>query len=75
MVDHPETADIETSSEDYSRRFSGPVGSWFLRVQESATLKMLATRPGASVLDALMWQLLPAGLTGSLGPIIGEGLR
>jgi ubiquinone/menaquinone biosynthesis C-methylase UbiE len=47
----PETADIETSSEDYARRFSGKVGSWFLKVQEEATLRMLASYPGASILD------------------------
>jgi len=46
-----ETADIETSSEDYARRFSGAVGAWFLKVQEEATLQMLKPYPGASVLD------------------------
>lgn len=48
---YPETADIETSSEDYAPRFSGKVGSWFLKVQEEATLRMLASYPGASILD------------------------
>ncbi len=47
----PETADIETSSDDYARRFAGKVGDWFLKVQEEATLQMLASYPGASVLD------------------------
>lgn len=47
----PETADIETSSDDYARRFAGGVGEWFLRVQEQATLRMLATYPNATVLD------------------------
>lgn len=47
----PETADIETSSDDYARRFAGPVGAWFLDVQNRATLDMLAPYPGASVLD------------------------
>ena len=47
----PETADIETSSENYAQRFSGAVGAWFLQVQEAATLDMLAPYPGASVLD------------------------
>lgn len=51
LMDYPETADIETSSEDYARRFSGKVGSWFLKVQEEATLKMLAPHAGASILD------------------------
>jgi ubiquinone/menaquinone biosynthesis C-methylase UbiE len=51
MVDFPETADIETSSDDYARRFSGKVGTWFLRVQEEATLRMLAPHRGAKILD------------------------
>ena len=51
LVDFPETADIETSSDDYARRFSGEIGDWFLRVQEEATLRMLAPHPGAKILD------------------------
>ena len=47
----PETADIETSSEDYATRFAGAIGTWLLQVQEAATLKMLAAYPGAKVLD------------------------
>lgn len=47
----PETADIETSSDDYARRFAGPVGDWFLDVQEEATIQMLAPYQHASVLD------------------------
>ncbi|MHB1131392.1 MAG: class I SAM-dependent methyltransferase [Chloroflexota bacterium] len=47
----PETADIETSSDGYAQRFSGPVGRWFLRVQAEATLRLLAPYPGARVLD------------------------
>ncbi len=49
--DFPETADIETSSEDYARRFSGAIGAWFLSVQEKATLRMLTRYPNASILD------------------------
>jgi 2-polyprenyl-3-methyl-5-hydroxy-6-metoxy-1,4-benzoquinol methylase len=48
---YPETADIETSSEDYAQRFSGKIGEWFLKVQEEATLRMLSSCSGASVLD------------------------
>jgi 2-polyprenyl-3-methyl-5-hydroxy-6-metoxy-1,4-benzoquinol methylase len=47
----PETADIETSSEDYARRFASAVGDWFLRVQEHATLQMLPPGDGATILD------------------------
>jgi len=46
-----ETPDIETSSEDYARRFSGKIGSWFLKIQEEATRRLLAPYPQASVLD------------------------
>jgi 2-polyprenyl-3-methyl-5-hydroxy-6-metoxy-1,4-benzoquinol methylase len=51
LVDFPETADIETSSDDYARRFAGEVGKWFLRVQEEATLRMLAPYKEAKILD------------------------
>lgn len=47
----PETADIETSSEEYARRFSGEVGEWFLKIQEEVTLKMLAPYASANILD------------------------
>ncbi|NEO98904.1 MAG: class I SAM-dependent methyltransferase [Symploca sp. SIO2E9] len=47
----PETADIETSSDDYASRFAGEIGAWLLKVQEEATLKMLAPYPNAKVLD------------------------
>lgn len=46
-----ETADIETSSEDYASRFAGAVGAWLLKTQEDATLRMLLPYPGATVLD------------------------
>jgi len=46
-----ETADIETASDDYASRFSGPVGKYFLDVQARLTLDLLQDLPGASVLD------------------------
>lgn len=51
LSDFPETADIETSSEDYATRFTGAIGQWLLQVQETATLNMLAAYPQAKVLD------------------------
>lgn len=64
---YPETADIETSSEDYASRFAGPVGSWFLKVQENATLKMLFDYPGGAILDV-------GGGHGQLtGPLLDQG--
>ena len=50
-VDVPERADVETSSDDYARRFAGPVGRYFLKVQEEITLRLLAPWPQARVLD------------------------
>lgn len=50
-IGFPETADIETSSESYARRFSGEVGGWFLKVQELATLQMIRQYPNARILD------------------------
>ncbi len=49
----PETADIETSSDDYASRFSGTVGEYFLKTQLSILLTLLQQNygPGASVLD------------------------
>jgi ubiquinone/menaquinone biosynthesis C-methylase UbiE len=44
-------ADIETSSEDYARRFSGEVGEYFLSVQEEITLGLLKPWPKAKILD------------------------
>lgn len=47
-----ESADLDSSSEAYARRFSGPVGRWFLQVQTGATLAALAgLGDGARVLD------------------------
>jgi ubiquinone/menaquinone biosynthesis C-methylase UbiE len=46
-----ETADIETSSDDYASRFAGPTGEWMLAVQERITLGFLKDRPGATILD------------------------
>jgi ubiquinone/menaquinone biosynthesis C-methylase UbiE len=51
LYSFPETADIETSSDEYARRFSGPIGNWLLKVQEEATLRMLAPYSGARILD------------------------
>jgi ubiquinone/menaquinone biosynthesis C-methylase UbiE len=48
---YPETADIETSSDDYATRFSGSAGAWMLEVQERIALRFLGSTPGASILD------------------------
>lgn len=46
-----ETPDIETSTDDYARRFNGPVGTWLLDVQWNAIQKLLQTCPGQQVLE------------------------
>jgi ubiquinone/menaquinone biosynthesis C-methylase UbiE len=51
LSNFPETADIETSSNDYALRFFGEIGDWLLKVQEEATLGALAPYPNAKVLD------------------------
>lgn len=51
MTDFPETADIETSSDEYATRFAGEAGQWMLDVQERLTLDLLSPYKGASVLD------------------------
>ncbi len=49
---HSETPDVETASEGYARRFAGPVGEWFLKVQEDAALAMMEDFQNASILEA-----------------------
>lgn len=46
-----ETPDVASSSPDYARRFSGPIGGWFLERQAAFTLEALGTDSSASVLD------------------------
>jgi SAM-dependent methyltransferase len=46
-----EDADVVTSSDEYARRFAGPVGEWFLEVQARHTLELLSPWPRASVLE------------------------
>jgi 2-polyprenyl-3-methyl-5-hydroxy-6-metoxy-1,4-benzoquinol methylase len=46
-----EDADVETSSDDYARRFAGGTGAWFLERQAQTTLELLADLPRASILD------------------------
>ncbi len=50
-VPFPETADIETSSDDYASRFAGVVGEWMLYVQETIVLNLLKRSNAVTVLD------------------------
>jgi ubiquinone/menaquinone biosynthesis C-methylase UbiE len=48
----PETADIESSSDAYAKRFAGPTGKWMLHVQEQICLEMLKPLgSGQDILD------------------------
>ena len=48
---YPEFADVETSSEGYAQRFSGPVGEFFLALQTQIVLEFLKPWPRAKILD------------------------
>jgi hypothetical protein len=43
---YTETADIETSSDDYASRFSGEIGEYFLKTQLDILLSLLEMHPG-----------------------------
>jgi SAM-dependent methyltransferase len=43
--------DVETASDAYARRFSGPVGQWLLAVQTAALRELLAPFAAVTVLD------------------------
>ncbi len=47
----PETADIETSSNDYASRFAGATGTWMLGVQEKIALEKLKSGGVSTILD------------------------
>jgi 2-polyprenyl-3-methyl-5-hydroxy-6-metoxy-1,4-benzoquinol methylase len=62
-----EDADVETSSEDYARRFAGALGAWFLDVQARSARELLRPWPRARVLDV-------GGGHGQLtGPLVDDG--
>lgn len=63
----PAQADVETSSDDYARRFAGPVGAFFLDVQTRLTLELLQPWPGARVLD------VGGGHAQTVGPLSAAG--
>jgi len=65
----PESADIETASEDYARRFSGKVGDYFLEVQTRAVLELLSPWPQARVLE------VGGGHAQLAVPLVREGYR
>jgi 2-polyprenyl-3-methyl-5-hydroxy-6-metoxy-1,4-benzoquinol methylase len=48
---YPETADIDTSSDPYARRFAGPTGQWMLDVQKTIAMALLPADTDLGVLD------------------------
>ncbi len=52
FIKHSLTPDIETASEGYAQRFSGPIGEWFLKMQEEMTLSMMEDFERAEILEA-----------------------
>ena len=68
-LEFPETADIDTASDNYATRFSGEVGRWFLEVQAKQTLDLIAPWPGARVLE------VGGGHAQLAGPLIQAGYR
>ena len=69
MSSFSDQADADTATDDYARRFSGPVGSWFLEVQRRIVLELLAPWPGATVLD------LGGGHAQIAGALVQAGYR
>ena len=60
-------ADIDTASDDYAGRFAGPVGEYFLKLQEEITISLIDAWRGARVLDV-------GGGHGQLAiPLVREG--
>jgi SAM-dependent methyltransferase len=66
-------ADVETASDDYATRFTGPAGAWLLKVQERALLNLLdryaPTQEEISALDV-------GGGHGQIAPLLhGVGYK
>lgn len=47
----PDSPDIHSSTDDYATRFSGAVGQWFLKVQETGTRSLLSDKSRMKILD------------------------
>ncbi|HEY7513212.1 MAG TPA: methyltransferase domain-containing protein [Vicinamibacteria bacterium] len=69
MTGERESADLETSSDAYAERFSGPVGRYFLDLQARTTLDLLAPWPCASLID------VGGGHGQVTGPLTEAGLK
>lgn len=59
--------DVDSSTDDYARRFEGAVGRWMLDVQARAMLELIGPWPGATVLD------VGGGHAQLAGPLLDAG--
>lgn len=66
------SADVETASEGYARRFAGEVGDYFLAVQASTVLELLAPWPLAQIPRVLE---VGGGHAQLAGPLIEKGFQ
>ncbi len=64
----PDAPDIETSSTSYAARFKGPVGEYFLQVQNVGLSKLLNSTTETSVLD------VGGGHGQTLAPLLAKNL-
>jgi len=64
-----ESADIETSSEEYARRFTGSAGKYFLETQSEITLDLLKGYSNTTVLD------VGGGHAQLAAPLVEHGYR
>ena len=69
MPSFSDQADADTATDAYARRFSGPVGEWFLEVQRRIVLELLSPWPRATVLD------LGGGHAQIAGSLVEAGYR
>lgn len=51
MLTHLETPDLQSSTDDYARRFAGKVGEWFIDLQSAIVQDLLPVAGNGSILD------------------------
>jgi len=64
-IEADEAPDIDSSTEDYAMRFSGPVGRYLLKVQNKAVLELVTAAASKNILEA-------GGGHAQLAPVISE---
>lgn len=69
------SADVETASEGYARRFAGEVGDYFLAVQAATVLELLAPWPPAQIPQIPRVLEVGGGHAQLAGPLIERGFQ